>query len=62
MMSRAVRVHRPDKIGMYSTIFNLSQCFPEILVSVIAEVRNTNTIICESYLQMAFIENVGSVE
>eukprot|EP00871_Galdieria_phlegrea_P002711 jgi/Galph1/3440/GphlegSOOS_G2078.1 len=44
IMSRTIRQHIPDKIGMYSTIFNLSQCFPEILVSITAEriMKETN--------------------
>ncbi|EME26760.1 sucrose transporter, GPH family [Galdieria sulphuraria] len=37
ILSRTIRTKVPENIGMYSTIFNLSQCFPEILVSVIAE-------------------------
>ncbi|GJQ15783.1 hypothetical protein GpartN1_g7574.t1 [Galdieria partita] len=37
IISRTLRTKAPERIGMYSTIFNLSQCFPEILVSIIAE-------------------------
>jgi len=44
ILSRSLRAHVPERMGMYSTLFNASQCFPEILVSIVAEVRtNTHT-------------------
>lgn len=37
LMSEAVAKKAPEKAGIYSTMFNLSQCFPEIVVSLVAE-------------------------
>lgn len=37
LMGEAVAINAPAKAGIYYTMFNLSQCFPEVLVSVVAE-------------------------
>lgn len=37
LMSEAVAKMAPHHAGIYSTMFNLSQCFPEILLSLVAE-------------------------
>lgn len=37
LMSEAVSKKAPERAGIYFTMFNLSQCFPEIVVSLIAE-------------------------
>lgn len=37
LMSEAVAQKAPERAGIYSTMFNLSQCFPEIVVSLVAE-------------------------
>lgn len=37
IMGEAVAKHAPERAGVYFTIFNLSQCIPEVLVSLIAE-------------------------
>lgn len=37
LMSEAVARDTPERAGIYTTMFNLSQCFPEVLVSLVAE-------------------------
>lgn len=37
IMGEAVAKHAPERAGVYFTLFNLSQCIPEVLVSLIAE-------------------------
>lgn len=37
LMSEAVARAAPEKAGVYFTMFNLSQCLPEIVVSLVAE-------------------------
>lgn len=37
IMGEAVAKHAPERAGVYFTIFNLSQCIPEVLVSLVAE-------------------------
>lgn len=37
LMSEAVSKKAPERAGVYFTIFNLSQCLPEIVVSLISE-------------------------
>lgn len=37
LMGEAVVKLDPAKAGIYYTLFNLSQCFPEVLVSIVAE-------------------------
>lgn len=37
LMSESVAKFAPERAGIYATMFNLSQCFPEITVSLVAE-------------------------
>lgn len=37
LMSEAVSKVAPQRAGLYFTMFNLSQCFPEVLLSLVAE-------------------------
>lgn len=37
LMSEAVARSTPERAGIYATMFNLSQCFPEVVVSLVAE-------------------------
>lgn len=37
IMGEAVAKHAPEKAGVYFTLFNLSQCIPEVVVSLVAE-------------------------